>query len=98
MRPLVEYILDGDLELRAVEAQLAQAQAKADGTREASLHAAYERLDGYTARSRAAQLAAGLGFAPAEIERPLRAVLRRPAHAREPGARAHAPLGPAAAG
>src|ERR1700680_2114822 len=31
--PLVQYILDGDLELRAVEAQLAQAEHGADGTR-----------------------------------------------------------------
>jgi ATP-binding cassette subfamily F protein 3 len=71
-RPLVEYILDGDLELRAVEAQLAQAEQAADGTRIGALHAEYERLSGYAARSRAAELAAGLGFAPEEIERPVR--------------------------
>jgi ATP-binding cassette, subfamily F, member 3 len=70
--PLVEYILDGDLELRAVEAQLAQAEHGADGTRIGALHAEYERLAGYAARSRAAELAAGLGFAPGEIERPVR--------------------------
>ena len=71
-RPLVEYILDGDLELRTVEAQLAQAEQAADGTRIGALHAEYERLSGYAARSRAAELAAGLGFAPEEIERPVR--------------------------
>jgi ATP-binding cassette subfamily F protein 3 len=70
--PLVEYILDGDLELRAVEAQLAEAQARHDGTREGALHAQYEALDGYSARSRAAQLAAGLGFAVTDLERPVR--------------------------
>ncbi len=70
--PLVEYILDGDLELRAVQTQLAQAQHGADGTRIGALHAEYERLAGYAARSRAAELAAGLGFAPGEIERPVR--------------------------
>jgi ATP-binding cassette subfamily F protein 3 len=70
--PLVQYILDGDLELRAVEAQLAQAEHGADGTRIGALHAEYERLAGYAARSRAAELAAGLGFAPEEIERPVR--------------------------
>jgi len=70
--PLVEYILDGDLELRAVEAQLAQAEHGADGARIGALHAEYERLAGYSARSRAAELAAGLGFAPDEIERPVR--------------------------
>jgi ATP-binding cassette subfamily F protein 3 len=69
---LVEYILDGDLELREVEAQLAQAEQKADGVRIGALHAEYERLAGYAGRSRAAELAAGLGFAPGEIDRPVR--------------------------
>ena len=69
---LVEYILDGDLELREVEAQLAQAEQKADGVRIGALHAEYERLAGYAGRSRAAELAAGLGFAPEEIDRPVR--------------------------
>jgi ATP-binding cassette subfamily F protein 3 len=70
--PLIEYILDGDLELRAVEAELARAQQAADGTRIALLHGEYERLAGYAARSRAAELADGLGFDPADIERPVR--------------------------
>lgn len=70
--PLVDYILDGDLELRAVEAQLRQAEDGADGARIGVLHAEYERLAGYAGRSRAAELAAGLGFAPEEIERPVR--------------------------
>ena len=42
------------------------------GTRTAALHVRYEALDGYTARSRAAQLAAGLGFDAADLSRPLR--------------------------
>jgi len=70
--PLVEYNLDGDVELRAVEAQLAQAEKAADGARIGTLHAEYASLGGYAAKSRAAELAAGLGFAPEEIERPVR--------------------------
>jgi ATP-binding cassette subfamily F protein 3 len=70
--PLVEYILDGDVELRAVEAQIAQAQQSSDGGRIGALHAEVERLGGYAARSRAAELAAGLGFEPQEIEKPVR--------------------------
>ena len=70
--PLVEYILDGDLELREVQAQLAQAEERGDGSRIGALHAEYERLAGYSAKSRAAEMAAGLGFAPEEIERPVR--------------------------
>ncbi|HXN80029.1 MAG TPA: ATP-binding cassette domain-containing protein, partial [Steroidobacteraceae bacterium] len=69
---LLQYILDGDLELRAVEAQLARARELGEGTREASLHARYEALGGYTAASRAAQLAAGLGFDNADLTRALR--------------------------
>jgi len=65
---LVEYIAGGDLELAALEAQI----PAAEGTRLAMLHAEYDRLDGYAARSRAAQLAAGLGFAPDGLERPVR--------------------------
>src|ERR1700694_4780168 len=65
-RPLLEYILDGDVELRAVEAQLARAHERGEGALEASLHARYEALGGYAARSRAAQLAAGLGFDSAD--------------------------------
>ena len=70
--PLVEYILDGDLELRAVEAQLADAEQRGDGARIGTLHAEYERLAGYSARSRAAEMASGLGFAPEETGRPVR--------------------------
>jgi ATP-binding cassette, subfamily F, member 3 len=65
---LVEYIAGGDLELAALAAQI----PAAEGTRLANLHAEYDRLGGYAARSRAAQLAAGLGFAPDDLERPVR--------------------------
>ncbi len=44
----------------------------ADGARLAMLHAEYDRQGGYASRSRAAQLAAGLGFAPEDLERPVR--------------------------
>jgi ATP-binding cassette, subfamily F, member 3 len=65
---LVEYVAGGDLELAALEAQI----PAAEGARLADLHAEYDRLGGYAARSRAAQLAAGLGFAPDDLERPVR--------------------------
>ncbi|WP_110597788.1 ABC-F family ATP-binding cassette domain-containing protein [Salinicola lusitanus] len=72
-RPLVEFVLDGDVTLRETEAALAEAQASGDAQREASLHGQIEALDGYTARSRAEQLLAGLGFAQADLYRPLAA-------------------------
>jgi ATP-binding cassette, subfamily F, member 3 len=65
---LVEYVRGGDLELAALEAQI----PATEGTHLALLHAEYDRLGGYAARSRAGQLAAGLGFAPDDLERPVR--------------------------
>ena len=69
---LVDYIRGGDLELASIEAQLAQAQRHADGAQLGTLHAEYERLAGYSAPSRAAQLAAGVGFAAEDSDRPVR--------------------------
>ena len=70
-RALLDYIQDGDEELREVEAQLRQAHERNDGTLQATLHARYESLDGYRAASRAAQLAVGLGFDSADLQRGL---------------------------
>ena len=69
---LQDYILAGELELCAVQADLARAHERGDGALEASLHACYEALGGYAAPRRAAQLAAGLGFDNADLKRALR--------------------------
>jgi ATP-binding cassette, subfamily F, member 3 len=61
-RASIEYVLDGDAELRNVERQIAAAEAGGSGERLANLHARFEAIDGYTARSRAGQLLHGLGF------------------------------------
>jgi ATP-binding cassette subfamily F protein 3 len=70
-RPAIEYVLDGDADLRAIEADLADAEAAGDGTAIAKAHARIESADGYTARSRAARLLHGLGFLPGQEERPV---------------------------
>ena len=70
-RAAVEYVLDGDAELRAIEADLAAAEAAGDGTAIAKAHARIESADGYTARSRASRLLHGLGFLPGQEERPV---------------------------
>ena len=67
-RAAVDYVMDGDSELRAVEEELA---ATEDGTRQAELHGRLDAIGGYTARARAARLMHGLGFAPGEEERPV---------------------------
>ncbi len=65
----IDYVMDGDAELRAVEAELAAAERSDDGERLAHAHARYDTIDGYAARARAASLLDGLGFAAGDIER-----------------------------
>ena len=67
----LDYVIDGDAELRGVEAALAQAEHDNDGHRQALLHAQLENIGGYTARNRAAQLLSGLAFLPGQEERPV---------------------------
>ncbi|HKE45803.1 MAG TPA: ATP-binding cassette domain-containing protein [Steroidobacteraceae bacterium] len=65
----LDYVVDGDTELREVERRVQAADAAHDGTQLAVLHARYEALGGYSARARAAQLLDGIGFAPSDLER-----------------------------
>src|SRR3954468_12531875 len=66
----IEYVLDGDAELRHLENELAAAENTHNGTRIAELHEDLHRVGGYAARARAAQLLHGLGFDDVEIARP----------------------------
>jgi ATP-binding cassette subfamily F protein 3 len=63
----LDYVLDGDRELREIEGALATAEADPahDGELIADLHNRFEAISGYSARARAATLLAGLGFAEA---------------------------------
>ena len=62
-RPAIEFVIDGDGELREVEAAIAEAEAShAEGERLALLHARYDEIGGYQARSRAQSMLGGLGF------------------------------------
>jgi ATP-binding cassette subfamily F protein 3 len=69
--PAIEYVLDGDAELRGIERALAQAEAAHDGHRTGELHARLAEIGGYGARARATALLAGLGFADADGARPV---------------------------
>ena len=62
--PALEFVLDGDAELRSVERALADAEADPGtaGEQLAELHHRYEASGGYGARARAATLLSGLGF------------------------------------
>ena len=70
-QPAIEYVLDGDAGLRALQDQLQAAEQHGDGTQIAHLHAELEHIDGYQADARAGQLMAGLGFEPGDERRPL---------------------------
>ena len=64
----LEFVLDGDAELRRLEKMLAQ------GDHDAAWFEAqhrFEAIDGYAAPARAAQLLNGLGFANDALERPV---------------------------
>ncbi len=67
----IEHVLDGDAELRLIEAQMRDAELAHDGERIALAHDRYDTVGGYAARSRAESLLAGLGFAAGDLERPV---------------------------
>ncbi len=64
-RPALDFVMDGDLELREVEAAIREAEAAhEEGEKAALLHARYDEIGGYAAKSRAQALMSGLGFGP----------------------------------
>lgn len=69
--PALDYVLDGDTELRRIEAELAEAEAAHDGHCIGLLHGRLQEIEGYGAPARAAALLDGLGFGAAEIQRPV---------------------------
>ena len=70
-REALEFVIDGDAELRDVERAIAEAEARHDGDRIAHLHARYDEIGGYQARARAQVLLAGLGFSEQSQPRPV---------------------------
>ncbi len=68
----VDYVMDGDAELREVQLAIAAGEASDDSP---DLHLIYERMeaiDGFTAESRASRLLHGLGFAADDYRKPVR--------------------------
>ncbi|MGZ8241716.1 MAG: ATP-binding cassette domain-containing protein, partial [Methylobacter sp.] len=58
----IDYVMDGDRELRRLQSQLVSAEQADNGLKQAELHAALESIGGYTAQARASRLMNGLGF------------------------------------
>ncbi|MCK5768919.1 ATP-binding cassette domain-containing protein [Algiphilus sp.] len=69
----LDYALDGDVELRRLEAELEPANAAGDGEAIGRIHERLHAIGGYAARSRAARLLDGLGFDTAVQEAPVSA-------------------------
>ena len=67
----LDFVLDGDVELRRIERELAEAEAKGDGEAIGHLHARYGEIGGYSAKARVAEVLHGLGFSDADFARPV---------------------------
>src|SRR5258708_32526819 len=73
-RAAIEFVLDGDSELRSVLAAIAEAEADHEGGTVSAMaiaegYASLQAIDGYSARARAAAVMHGLGFKTADHER-----------------------------
>ena len=66
--PAIEFVLDGDAELREIEAGLLSAEVNHQGELIAELHQRLTDIDGYSAKARAAELLNGLGFSQANLQ------------------------------
>src|SRR5690606_3512767 len=70
-QPAIDYVLDGDAELRAVERALARAEAAGDAAGIAHAHERLGEIGGYSARARAGSMLFGLGFPSDAQARPV---------------------------
>jgi ATP-binding cassette, subfamily F, member 3 len=68
-RAAIEFVLDGDTELRSVMAAIEDAERRDAPMELAELYASLQAIDGYRARARAASLMHGLGFKTTDMER-----------------------------
>jgi ATP-binding cassette subfamily F protein 3 len=70
-QPAIEYVLDGDAELRAIQAILRD-HPEDDSVEAHDAWAQLEAIDGYSAESRAARLLHGLGFGQEVMQQSVR--------------------------
>lgn len=71
-KPALEYVIDGDSELRTLQTQIRLAEQNNDGDRLAHLYSHLEIIHGYSAASRAGKLMHGLGFTASQEQTPVR--------------------------
>lgn len=74
-RSALDYVIDGDTQLREIEAAIEKANAQVDASEHGELlgklYTQLEEAQGYTANSRAAQLLTGLGFSQQQLNNPV---------------------------
>lgn len=70
-RIAVDYVLDGDTQLRATQRRLTEAEQQQDNHSLGMIYAELESLGGFSADSRARTLLAGLGFTPEQCDAPV---------------------------
>src|SRR5580692_1797721 len=68
-RAAIEFVLDGDAELRRVQLAIGDAERRDAAIALAELYSSLEAIDGYRAKARAAAIMHGLGFKAADLER-----------------------------
>ncbi|MDH5446244.1 MAG: ATP-binding cassette domain-containing protein [Gammaproteobacteria bacterium] len=68
----IDYVMNGDTEMRALEKEIAQAEQQNEGERLANLYMQMESIDGYRAKTRASVLMHGLGFTTEQETNPVK--------------------------
>ena len=68
----LDYVMDGDIEFRQLEAKLGQAREDDDGTLEATIINQIDTINGYSLPARAAELLHGLGFMQEQLANPVK--------------------------
>ncbi|MCB1641616.1 MAG: ATP-binding cassette domain-containing protein, partial [Xanthomonadales bacterium] len=71
-RSALDHVLDGDAELRQLQAQAERAEVEHDAHALAQAHERLHVIGGYAAPARAARLLRGLAFSNDDLQRPLR--------------------------
>ena len=68
-----DFVLDGDLDLRRLEAELADAETRGDDHAQARIHGELDVHEAWSAARRAEALLRGLGFSDEDVTRPVAA-------------------------
>src|SRR5258708_9836369 len=68
-RPAIEFVLDGDAELRRVQLAIDDAEKRDAAMALAELYSSLQAIDGYRAKARAAAIMHGLAFKTARHDR-----------------------------